>query len=198
MSDSQVFGPDGFLANIQGEYDPRQPWTELVTPEGQLLMVPTEVLTARTEGGFHLASSLADLGLADMADRDSRVIPIIHEELLINKVRNPTGWLRVVKGVTEETRNVEETCTRDDLEVVRIPRNEVVLESPPVRYEGEMTIFPIVEEVLVLEKRLVLREEIHVRRRQTQELQSKQVTLRKEYVELTRLQPPGVAVEAAT
>jgi stress response protein YsnF len=33
-----------------------------------------------------------------------------------------------------------------------------------VRTEGETTIIPVVEEVLVVEKRLVLKEEIHIRR----------------------------------
>lgn len=37
--------------------------------------------------------------------------------------------------------------------------------APEIRTEGDVTIVPVLEEVLVVEKRLVLKEELHIRRR---------------------------------
>jgi stress response protein YsnF len=37
--------------------------------------------------------------------------------------------------------------------------------APEIRTESDVTILPVVEEVLVVEKRLVLKEELHIRRR---------------------------------
>jgi stress response protein YsnF len=41
----------------------------------------------------------------------------------------------------------------------------IVETAPEIRTEGDVTILPVVEEVLVVEKRLVLKEELHIRRR---------------------------------
>jgi stress response protein YsnF len=47
-------------------------------------------------------------------------------------------------------------------------------------------IIPLLEEVLVVEKRLVLREEVHVKRVQHEVQESKSVLLRTEQVDITR------------
>jgi hypothetical protein len=41
----------------------------------------------------------------------------------------------------------------------------VVETAPEIRTEGDVTIAPVVEKVFVVEKRLVLEEELHIRRR---------------------------------
>lgn len=48
--------------------------------------------------------------------------------------------------------------------VERVPVNRLVDNEPQTRQEGDVTIIPVVEEVLVVEKRLLLKEEIHIRR----------------------------------
>ena len=52
---------------------------------------------------------------------------------------------------------------------------------------GETTIVSILEEVLVVEKRLVLKEELHIRRRQVEMRDPRRVTLRSEEVTIERL-----------
>jgi stress response protein YsnF len=45
-----------------------------------------------------------------------------------------------------------------------VPVEQEITETPPIRTEGEVTIVPIVEERLVVEKRLFLVEELHLTR----------------------------------
>lgn len=52
--------------------------------------------------------------------------------------------------------------------VERVPKREVVKEAPAPRQEGSTTIYPLVEERLVVVKELVLREEICVTREITE------------------------------
>jgi uncharacterized protein (TIGR02271 family) len=57
---------------------------------------------------------------------------------------------------------------------------------PSVRLEGSTTIIPVVEEVVVVEKKLVLVEEIHVRRKSSVRTEDIPVTLRSEQAEIER------------
>ena len=55
-----------------------------------------------------------------------------------------------------------------------------------MRHEGDVTIIPLIEEVLVVEKRLLLREEIRVSRRKTTVNNPQVYTLRREDVQVER------------
>jgi stress response protein YsnF len=48
------------------------------------------------------------------------------------------------------------------------------------RIDGELTIVPVFEEVLVVETKLLLKEEIHIRRTMTKESVQQSVTVRKQ------------------
>jgi len=48
--------------------------------------------------------------------------------------------------------------------VEHVPIGRMVETAPPVREEDGVTVIPVIEEVVVTETRLVLREELHVRR----------------------------------
>jgi stress response protein YsnF len=53
----------------------------------------------------------------------------------------------------------------EEADIRRVAVNRIVSEVPQSRQEGEVTIVPVVEEVLVVEKRLLLKEEIHIARK---------------------------------
>jgi stress response protein YsnF len=57
----------------------------------------------------------------------------------------------------------------------------------PVRTEGDTTILSLVEEVLVVEKRWMLREEIHIRTQRIETHQPQRITLRSEDVQVERV-----------
>jgi len=58
---------------------------------------------------------------------------------------------------------------------------------PDIRTENGVTIVPVVEEVLVVEKRLVLKEELHIRRNTHNEDVEMPVEIRKHRVEIERI-----------
>ena len=63
-----------------------------------------------------------------------------------------------------------------------------VVEGPvPVREENGTTIISVVEEVLVVEKRWMLREEIHIRQQRIETHQPQRITLRSEEVQIERV-----------
>jgi stress response protein YsnF len=63
-----------------------------------------------------------------------------------------------------------------------------------VRLEGNTTIIPVVEEVVVVEKRLILVEEIHITRDSTVRTEEIPVLLRKEHAAIER--QPAAAAQA--
>ena len=57
---------------------------------------------------------------------------------------------------------------------------------PSISQEGDTTIIPVVEEIVVVERRLVLKEEIRVRRVSTKEQHQETVVLREQEAVTTR------------
>jgi hypothetical protein len=65
---------------------------------------------------------------------------------------------------------------------------EPVASAPDVRYEGDTMIIPVLEEVLVVEKRLMLQEEIRVTRHRSAVRTPQRVTLRSEQARVERIE----------
>jgi len=91
-------------------------------------------------------------------------IPLVEEVVGIEKRVVETGRVRVRTFVDDEQVRVADTLQRETVDVERIAIGREVDTAPTVREEGEFLIVPIVEERLVIEKRLFLVEEIRMRR----------------------------------
>ena len=111
-------------------------------------------------------------------------IPVIEERIRYDTQQRQTGKVRISKQVHEETVEIDETVTRQEVKVERIPINQYVDAVPPVRHEGEVMIVSVLEEVMV--KRLLLVEELHISKTSTTETDQREVTLRKETVQIHR------------
>ena len=92
------------------------------------------------------------------------VLKLVAEEAEVSKRRVATGRVdvRTVTDTVDEI--VRSTLKGDSVDVTRVPVDRTVDETPSVRTEGDLTIVPVLEEVLVIEKRLLLKEEVHIRR----------------------------------
>ena len=66
-----------------------------------------------------------------------------------------------------------------------------------VRTEGNVTILPVVEEVLVVERRLLIKEELRLIRHATKEVIETPVTLRKQRAVVERLDSEGELITDA-
>jgi uncharacterized protein (TIGR02271 family) len=116
------------------------------------------------------------------------VIPLMEEELRVDKREIVTGKINVRTVVESFEKVARATLEGEQIEVTRIPIGKELKSIPEQRTEGDVLIIPVVEEVLVVEKRLVLKEEIHLRRHTTTEDVQVPVTLRTQraVVERTR------------
>jgi stress response protein YsnF len=115
-----------------------------------------------------------------------RAIPLVEEELAVEKRAVETARVTVATRVTERREWVEETLRREEVSVERVPVGRVVDAPPPVREEDGVLIVPVVEEELVIEKRLVLKEELRIRKDVRREQVREPVTLRAEEAVVTR------------
>jgi stress response protein YsnF len=123
------------------------------------------------------------------APPEAEPLVIVEERLRVETRARVVGRVRV-RAVTETV----EALARADLageavEVTRVPIGLPIEAAPEIRVEGEVTILPIVEEELVVSTRLVLREEIHVRRRPTRETVELPVPLRRQRAIIERVEP---------
>ena len=112
-------------------------------------------------------------------DRDGRhdAVAVVEEELSISKRTVSTGSVRLSTHVDQHVEQVRETLLSTDVELERVAIGKVVDHVPEIRVEGDTLVYPIVEEVLV--KRLVLREEVRITRRQSSKPVNQDVTLRR-------------------
>ena len=132
-----------------------------------------------------VSSAPHEPGTAHHSD-EVAAIPLVEERLNVAKRHVETGRVRVHVKVEERRETITEDLLRDEVEVERVPRNERLTDLPHVRLEGTTTIVPVVEEVLVVEKVLMLVEEIHIRRRSETERREIPVILRSEQANVER------------
>jgi len=123
------------------------------------------------------------------------LVPVIEEDVTAGAKPIKTGAVRVDKHVEKRLRTIETPLMHENIEIRRVPVNRVVTETPGIRKQGEMTIIPVVEEELVISKRLIVREEIHVIRHRTKDRFVKEVTLNRESAEVHRLDAEGRIVD---
>ena len=119
-------------------------------------------------------------------EQEVATIPLVEERLDVSKRQVETGRLRIQVTVEERQEDVAVDLAQEEIEIERVSVNKAVSHLPSVRLEGTTTIIPVVEEVMVVEKRLMLVEEIHVRRKSTSETRRVPVTLKSEQVRIDR------------
>lgn len=120
-----------------------------------------------TETGDHLTISLSEEHLSAHTRDVERGRVVIHK--------------RVETVPHEESIEV----AHDEVDVERVEVNRDLDEPPVVRHEGDTMIVPVVEEVLVVEKRLRLVEELRVTRRRVSETTTIREDLRREVVDVS-------------
>jgi uncharacterized protein (TIGR02271 family) len=131
-------------------------------------------------------------------NRDAQtVIPLAVEELAISKRVVETGRVRIARVTHEREQQINELLSSESIDISRRPIGQHIDAMPAVREEGDTIVIPIVEEVLVLERRLILKEEVRVRRVRTTKSHQESVVLRHQEAVVTRLSAePAIASES--
>jgi uncharacterized protein (TIGR02271 family) len=117
-------------------------------------------------------------------DETTRVIPVIQEELVTGTRIVETGIIRIRKEIHEREETVDLPLMKEEIHVERVLVDQFVEEPPEVRHVGETLVVPVMEEVLVVEKRILLKEELHITKVAKTYHNPKKVTLRSEEVRI--------------
>lgn len=210
-----VIGEGGWRGRLDATPTPGTRYV-VVHPEDRepALILPMDLFDQRDNGTFHLpltrsaatdhslqissghpaeTEAAASHNAANGSGSEQIVVPVIEEMVEVRKQMVDTASVRIVKTVHEHEESVSEPLRREMVEVTRIPIDRVVNAASPPREEGNTTIIPIYEERLVVQKQLVLKEELHVTRQETVDREARStVTLRREDVAIERRTPDAV------
>ena len=150
--------------------------------DGAQVAVSPQIINPDQNGIYRLELAASRLALGD-----DLVIPVVAEEISIGTEQVTRGVVRVHKHVVTEEKTVDAAVSAEEVVVERLPINQLVEgDAPEVREENGTVIIPVLEEVLVVEKRLLLREEVHLSKRMIRSNAPQTVTLRHEVVDIER------------
>jgi stress response protein YsnF len=131
-----------------------------------------------------------------MADDATDVrIPLVEERLVTGKREVETGRVRVRTLVDEHETIVREKLRHAKVDVDWVPVGREIDEIPAVREEEGVTIIPIVREEIVVTKKLILVEELHLRRHVEIEEHAQPVTLKSQRAVVEREESSGETVQ---
>lgn len=120
-------------------------------------------------------------------DREPELlIPVVQEELDVGKRVVDTGTVRVRTVTQSHQQVVEMPLEREEVVVERIAIGRAVDAPVEAREEGDVLIVPVHEEVIVVTRQLVLKEELHIRRSVATVNSSQTVEVRRQDVVVER------------
>ena len=114
------------------------------------------------------------------------VIELAEEQLSVTREQVSDGRVRVTRSTVEHDEAINLLLNRERVEVVHVAKGQRIEEMPEIREENGVLIVPVVEEEIEVIRRLVLREELHIRKISEQVPYEDVVTLRKQQVSVDK------------
>jgi uncharacterized protein (TIGR02271 family) len=189
-----VTGPEDFRGTIDTTawpLDGSRAKVLIQLDSGGQVLVPRGALVRQDDGRYGLALDPAALERRSSASGEPGgqplVLPVIQEALDVQTRTVETGRVRIHKMVHEREEIVDPPLWRDEVVIERVPINRVVEGPLSARSEGETLIIPLLEEVLVVETRLLLKEEVRISKQRVEIHRPQRVTLRREEAAVERL-----------
>ena len=125
----------------------------------------------------------------DKEDGSSISVPRIEEDVEIAK-RQRTRRVLIHKRVEEREQLFDEPLASEEYRIQRIPKNEPLDAPASIRHEGETLIIPVMKEVAVIRKQLMLAEELCITKIRSESHESGQILLKREVIDVEK-SPPG-------
>lgn len=189
MPGDRVFATDGEAGTVHeviaGD-DGRPASIVVACTDGSSVEVPLPTVTSAAGGEVRLAISrqaLAD-GMTSPQGYDVARFSVHEEVLEATTAPVQRGTVRVVRRVETVPVTAEIQTWQEVVDIQRVPVNREVDVAPEPRTEGDTIVIPVVEEVVVTETRLVLREEVRVTRRRVAEPVTVEAEVRREHVDV--------------
>lgn len=186
---ARVIDMEGHQASVVAVRQPEDSHDEQACvrlDDGSQMLVSVDLLAPQDDGAYRLPFSFAPSGAQQPMQMS---LPVIEEELHVSKRRVDTGrGVRIHKKVVEQEKLLDQPLLRDQLVVEHVPVGRVVEESnpPQTRYEGDTLVVPVLEEVLIVQKQLLLKEEVRITRQRHEEHAPRTVRLKSEQVTVER------------
>ena len=119
-------------------------------------------------------------------------IPVTEEVLVVGRKTVDSGAVNISKTTETTQALVDEPSFTEEVHIERKRVDRPVGAEHPaeIRTEGETTIIPVLEEVVVIERRLIVREEVRITRVRTAGRVRQKVTLRRERLHVARSAAP--------
>lgn len=125
----------------------------------------------------------------EAGENDQR-LRLAEEQLEVSKQQVSDGHVRVTRRVTEHEEKIALLLRQQTAEIERVPKSERLTSMPEIREENGVIIIPVVEEEVEIIRRLVLKEELHIRKVVSQVPLEQVVTLKKQHAQIDRHQQP--------
>lgn len=123
-------------------------------------------------------------------DQADQRLELLEEQLRIDRRIVETGRVLIETKVETRQQVVEALLQEEEVEVERVPVGRFVDEVPQIREENGVLIIPVIEEQIVVQTRLVLKEELRVTKTIREDLVRRTIPLRSEHATVTRLEEP--------
>lgn len=133
---------------------------------------------ASKETDFRDKSAVQGYGLAE----EERVISLVEEQVVVGKRMVETGTVRLHKHTEERSETVRTPLQQVTWQVEHVPVGRVIEGAPAIRQEGDTTVYPVVEERLVVRREMILVEEVRVTRSTTVTEHESTHTLKREQI----------------
>jgi uncharacterized protein (TIGR02271 family) len=124
-----------------------------------------------------------------LLSKEALSVPVIEEFVEVEKRTVDQSGYRLTKQVETRQETVDELLRNHRVSIERRPVGTqlALADMPQPHYEGQTLVIPVIEEILVTEKRLILVEEVRITPVETTHRTQQNVELRKEKVEIERL-----------
>ena len=130
------------------------------------------------------------MALNEVFATEEQVLLLVGESAVVERRLRETGRVRVSLKTEVTAGLVEETLHADTVDERRVPIGRTLAEGEvpqPRRGDKGAWIIPVVEEVRAVERRLVLREEIHLITHRTGVVTRQEVPLRRQVASIERI-----------
>lgn len=135
--------------------------------DGAEVTVPSAILRPQQDGSFYLEERELNPG-GQQPNNGS------------GDESNPAQAVAAPETPLENEALIDASLAKEEIEVQRIVVNRVLNAPLEIRVENGVTIVPVMEEVLKVEKQLILREEIRISKKRTYQRGPRVISLRKD------------------
>ncbi len=125
----------------------------------------------------------------ERVDAERIVVPLVDEHLEVRKHWVQSGEVVVRRTVQTSQQTIPVELQYEEVQVDRVPVNRPLAEGEQTQpwWDGEVMVVPVIEEEIVVSKRLVVREEVRISKRKSvrQETVSDSIRNQQVYIDTT-------------